>query len=252
MNRTVYIGAAAVIALAATANAGIQISSTVGDTNLLLTNFANTHNNGHQSGLGLNNDIGFAGSAINFGSLPHANPFPNGNFAVNVAATDGGSFYLGTTGGLDPTYYSAGDSARPADNSLTALAFGNFTYSSNEIVLSFAPNSVTAFGFNYEDIGDVGASLKITLSDGTWEEIDIPGNDNTDPRRDGFISIVSAVNTTIGSITLTQHINPQNDDGFTFYGFTTVQVVPVPTAALAGLGLLIPLGVARRIKRRRA
>lgn len=246
MNRTMYFGVAAVLTLAAGANAGIQYSSTVGDTSNLLSDFAALQNGGSSAGLALNNISGLNSSTqMQFGSLPGANPFPNGNFVVDVAATDGGGFYLGDSINLNNTYFDAGDSPRPADGT-HALAFGNNTFNSNEIALSFNPNTVTAFGFNYEDIGDVGATLTVTFSNGSSLLQVINAGD-----ADGFVSIVSDVaGVTIGTVTLTQG-NPQQNDGFSFYGFTTVQVVPVPTAALAGLGLLIPLGVARRIKRRR-
>lgn len=249
MNRTMYFSVAAVLTLATGANAGIQYSSTVGDTSNLLSDFALLQGG---SPLGLNAISGLNSSTqMQFGSLPGANPFPNGNFVVDVAATDGGSFYLGDSVSLNNAYFDAGDSPRPANGTHT-LAFGNNTFTSNEVTLSFNPNTVTAFGFNYEDIGDVGATLTVTFSNGSSSTLNIPaGAGFNDPARDGFVSIVSDfANVTIGTVTLTQG-NPQQNDGFSFYGFTTVQVVPVPTAALAGLGLLIPLGVARRIKRRR-
>ena len=251
MNRTVYMSAAAIVALAANANAGILFSSTVGDTSNLLSEFATNHNGGNSNHLGLNNIAGITGGTqLNFGSLPNATPYPgpNGNFDVDITSNDAGSFFLGDSASLNNTYFSAGDTPRPADGTHT-LAWGNTTYTSNSVTLTFVPDTVNAFGFNYEDIGDVGATLTVEFANGAGPVTLVIGVGGD---ADGFVSIVSDTGDTIKSITMYQEASPDHNDGFSFYGFTTVQVVPVPTAALAGLGLLIPLGVARRIKRRRA
>ncbi|CAN0523290.1 unnamed protein product [Laminaria digitata] len=177
----------------------------------------------------------------------------NGAFSVAVATTvpNSGNFYLdnvnlGQAGGLRNIDFNGGDESAPSDNPF-ALAFGNNSWTSESMTLSFSPN-VTAFGFNYEDIGDVGATLLVTFNDGSEGTLSI-NDDTARGDGDGFISIVYAAG--ISSITLVQQ-NPQANDGFIFYGFQTVQAVPVPPAALAGLGLLGGMGIARRIKRSRA
>ena len=183
-----------------------------------------------------------------FDSLPSAlPPGTNGGFNVNISATDGGSFYFGDTDNLRNVDFNAGDDPRPTHNSL-AVAFGNNLWTSNELVMDFSPG-VTAFGFNYEDIGDVGGTLEVLFSDGTFETITTTGN-SSDPDRDGFMWSVAALNTTITSITFTQTF-PGNDpdDGFIFYDFVSIQTIPLPPAALAGLGLLGGLGVARRLRK---
>lgn len=230
-------------AMAATANAGIQFYSDTNSSAQLMSNFASVHNGGTTSNLVLNNVNGTHASALSFGSSSSAlNPSQNGMFTSDVT-TKGGNFYFGLASGLSDGYYNAGETGRPADDTIT-LAFGTSPYSADDLTLDFGMSSVvTAFGFVYEDVGDGGGTLSVSFNEGSDVSLDL-----STFGADGYISIVSDFGSTISSITLTK--NNSANDGYTFYGFQTVQVVPVPTAALAGLGLLGGLGVARRIRRR--
>lgn len=182
-----------------------------------------------------------------FSSLGSAvNPALNGGFTVSVNSSDGGNFYYGDTDTLRNVDFNAGDDPRPEHNSL-AIAFGNRIWESNELIMTIAPG-VTAFGFSYEDIGDVGGTLEVLFSDGTSEVVT-----TSDGRaeRDGFMWAVASMGSTIDSIKLTQtYPGSDPNDGYIFYDFATVQVVPLPAGALAGLGLLGGMGVARRIRKR--
>lgn len=186
--------------------------------------------------------------SFTFDSLASAlAPGTNGGFNVTISANDSGSFYYGDTDTLRDGDFNAGNDPRPTHNSL-AVAFGNNLWTSNQLEMTFAPG-VTAFGFNYEDIGDVGGSLTVLFSNGVTETITTAGNNN-DPDRDGFMWAVAALNTTITSITFTQTFPGSDpDDGFIFYDFVSIQTIPLPPAAFAGLGLLAGLGVVRRIRR---
>lgn len=254
------VSTAIVAALSGTALGGQ--SNTVGDTAAFMAAFA-PHSNGNPYALNWHTTLsagipvtpGHNGSFVTngpenftFDSLASAlPPGTNGGFNVNISATDSGSFYFGDTDNLRNVDFNAGNDPRPTHNSL-AVAFGNNLWTSNELIMDFSPG-VTAFGFNYEDIGDVGGTLEVLFSDSTFERITTAGN-SSDPDRDGFMWSVAAANTTIDRITFTQTF-PGNDpdDGFIFYDFVSIQTIPLPPAALAGLGLLGGLGVARRLRK---
>ena len=258
MKNTMHVSAAvALLAVVGTASAGdiFTYSDTLNDNSAMISAFADTMGV-IASSVVVNTGISLSGNTLGFSDATGGASTLNGGFTMTVAAgttstPDNGSYYLANTnlgqaGGLRNIDFNGGNESAPTGNPI-ALAFGNQLWTANSMTLSFDPN-VTAFGFNYEDIGDVGATLLVTFNSGESSMLSI----NDDSRRaegDGFISIVHAAG--IASIELVQQ-NPQANDGFIFYGFQTVQAVPVPPAALAGLGLLGGMGVARRIKRSRA
>lgn len=259
MNKHTHaIGIALTLGVVSTAQAGIQISSSTNDYSNLINDYAALRAGGDTSRVHLNHLSGFSvNSQMSFGpGLSNPAFAENGSFTVDIAATSG-NFIMDTVDNLNAqsvgNWFNAGQSPQPA-GSTPVLAFGNHESATNasELVLTFNPG-VTAFGFNYDDVGDVGAALIINWTDGTQTIISSAAF-----TADGYISIVSdAPGSTIDTITLTQSVGSNGfnyDDGFAFYGFTTaqVQVVPVPLAAWGTLGLLLPMGIARHAKRRRA
>lgn len=263
MTYNVTLGAALLAAIGGTAIAGQ--SNTVGDTSGFLADYAAIYGdaglnqvNWHTglAGTDFNSNSNTSSASFVFSSLPGAVDSTNGGFMVHIDTTQdnsfsdtGGDFYFGDTNTLRNIDFDAGDDPRPsaADNSL-AVAFGNSSWTSNQLEMLFDPG-VTAFGFSYEDIGDVGGTLEVLFSDGTTETITTSGSNN-DPDRDGFMWAVADAGTTITSIHLTQTFGGGDpSDGFIFYDFATIQVVPLPPAALAGLGLIAGIGAVRRLRR---
>ena len=245
----------AVIAATGVAQAG-QVD-TLGDTSGFMADYVSAYGAGNYAinwhtslSAGSGNFSSFSnntGTSFTFDSLAGAvNPSENGNFMVNIMTDPGTDFYYGDTDNLRDIDFDGGDEARPTHNSL-AVAFGNNAWTSNEVRMSFVPG-VTAFGFNYEDIGDVGGTLEVLFSNGITETITTAGASSS-PDRDGFMWAVAASGTTIDSITFSQ-LNSSANDGFIFYDFATIQVVPLPAPVLAGLGMLGALGVARRIRQK--
>ena len=235
------------IAVAGTAQAGIQISPNTNDLTDLIGDYAALRAGGDTSLVRVNGLAGFtAGSQLSFG--PGAsNPLfaENGSFSIDVATPSPGSgnFILDTLGnaGLGNNWFNAGQTPRPSDDTVV-LAFGNdeAATTAREVVLAFNPG-VTAFGFNFEDVGDFGGELVVNWTNGTQTIVD-PDQFTAD----GFISIVSDDGSTIDDIKIS---NSANSDGFVFYGFTTVQAVPLPPAALGGLAMLCTLIGSRRLRK---
>ncbi|MEX0877136.1 MAG: hypothetical protein WD114_06725 [Phycisphaerales bacterium] len=190
----------------------------------------------------VNHIAGLTGNTMNFTGTDYG--YGNATFDVNVSGTD---FYLGLVenlagGGDNNHWFDGGTASRPVDGTIV-LAFGNNSiYTSNSVMLDFVPG-VTAFGFNYDDIET--ATLDVEFTDTITGDIFSTTINPTSP--EGFLSVVAGTGQTINSITLTQDPGSQND-GFTFYGFQTVQVIPLPPAAFAGLGLLGAMGVVRRLR----
>ena len=110
--------------------------------------------------------------------------------------------------------------------------------------MNFNPG-VTAFAFNYDDLEP--ATLTVTFRDSVTGILNVENIAANSAQ--GFISFVAAAGETIDSITLTQDSGTSYNDGFSFYDFQTIQVVPLPAPVLAGLGMLGGLGVARRLRR---
>lgn len=223
--------------------AGHSVAGTVDASGVLNDNTALV--DGYQDLVGagvptrVNHVDGLTGSTMNFTGVTG---FDNSNF--DVTASSSGSFFLGDSASLGDNWFNAGTNSRPDDGTIT-LAFGQSSgaISANDVTLSFAPG-VTAFGFNYDDIDST--QIVITFADDDND----PTNDlvsETLSDSEGFVSIVAGTNQTILSITLTQ--SGSGNDGITFYGFQTVQAVPLPPAALAGLGLLGGMGIARRLRK---
>lgn len=185
-----------------------------------------------------------AGATMSFGSITDG-----------TVGSDNGLFYLGSAGGLNDAQPDVWFNTVPggfagvgADT--TVLGFANnpasgFNFSDMEVTISFAPG-VQGFVFNYADIGDVSeAELIVNWNDGSGDTVALTTvNDPT-----GVVSILAGDNREIQSIRLTQNLD--RNDGFLFYGFNTLVVVPLPPAAWATLGLLAPLGVMRQVRRRR-
>lgn len=249
--------AALIAACSTTAMAGtVSIVDAVSDTSQFMLDFVGVNGAGNYA---INRHTGLEGTASTrsdfetanqsfvFNTLAGAiNPNDNGNFQVTLSG-DGGGFHYGSTETLTSIDFNAGNDAAPAQEQL-AFAFGNNTWTSESVTMAFNPG-VTAFGFSYEDIGDVRGELTVTFSDGSTAFV--PAN-SANNMRDGFISIVADAGDFITSIEFTQSNDPDSkfDDGFIFYGFSTIQTIPLPPAAFAGLGLLGGLGVARRLRRK--
>lgn len=243
-----------IASLAGTAAAGtVDVQSLVDSTAQFVQNYANVYNGGDTSGVVFNGHMGVPGSdtvgastqSFTFDSAVAGNSAVagfNGGFTVDIDQNDAGTFFYGNVSNLLNIDFNAGNDARPNYDSLS-VAFGNERWTSNDVTMAFDPG-VTAFGFNYEDIGDVGGTLTVLFSTGDTQVI----TTSSGVLRDGFMSIVADAGEFITSINFTQTPASAND-GFIFYGFSTVQVVPLPTAAFAGLGLLAGMGVVRRIRR---
>lgn len=228
--------------LAASAQSGtVDAASALSDNTTFVTNFQTVYG----SNTAVNHVDTLSGTTLGFNGVAG---FDNGDFSVDVSATDGGSFFMGLAQDLVATntgdWFNGGGPSQPADGTFV-LAFGNNAFNSNEVVLEFVPG-VTAFAFNYDDLEP--ATLTVVFRDGldgTLEEVNVNPNS-----AQGFLSMVADSGDTIESIILRQNSGTSYNDGFTFYGFQTVQVVPLPAPVIAGLGLLGTLGVARRIRQK--
>ncbi|CAN0584317.1 unnamed protein product, partial [Laminaria digitata] len=203
-------GVAAMLTFAGAANAGdiFTYSSSLNDNSAMISAFADNMGVATNQVV-VNQGQSLSGSNLGFSSMLPSSTALNGGFTMSVAAgttstPDTGNFYLantnlGQSGGLRNIDFNGGDESAPAGNPI-ALAFGNQLWSANSLTLSFDPN-VTAFGFNYEDVGDVGATLLVTFNSGESSTLSI--NDDSQRRDgDGFISIVHAAG--IASIELVQ------------------------------------------------
>ncbi len=200
----------------------------------------------------VNATVPFGGSGFNFAGLSSA----------TVSSNDAGSFYLGAAGSLLPanaqnSYFDSGDANdyvgsgqwnNPQNPNLQVLAFGNGTYTSKSLTITFDPG-VRSFGFNYEDIGDVGSTLDIVWSDGSIQTVQLgvtgPNVAFNDARHDGFFGVIQSGSNTLMSMRFNQ--TTAANDGFALYGFSASSV-PLPPAAYAGLA---GLGAAFLITRRR-
>lgn len=176
------------------------------------------------------------------------------NFALTgttgTVSSNAGSFYLGVASNLAPSWTNGGVNAPGANENV--LAFGNINqppnspnnqnniFNATSVTITLDPG-VRGFGFNYDDVE--ASTLSVLWSDNSVENLTINSVE-------GFAWLVANAGLYIKTITLTQ--NPGTaDDGFTFYGFQ-VAAVPLPPAAWAAIGILVPAGVLRHMKRRRA
>jgi len=230
------------------------------------TTFINTVGNGN-TGIGsradwaaaLGNSVAAAdsfttGTPAGGGSEGHTDGtvhFTSGVTATitTIGTPANGGFYLGNINvgtGLNNGYFDAGDAARPTNNPL-AIAFGNSNhFLANSLQITFNPG-VSGFGFNFDDIGDVGAVLVITWGDGKMDTVTLGAIGG--PRineQDGFFGLIRS-DAMLTSISLVQSPGI-NNDGFTMYDLTvSPSVVPLPPAAFAGLaGLAGVAFIARR------
>lgn len=250
MRRNLAWAAAGIAAAAAGANAGTVDSNVfVGDD--VSNDTAGVQLNHYNTWFGPGADPAFqsgvtgqAGNTMSFGSITNA-----------TVSSDNNLFYLGSALGLnnnqpDVWFNTVGGLGNVGDDT-TVLGFANspdggFNYSDVEVTIDFAPG-VQGFVFNYADIGDVSdAELIVTWNDGSTSDVALTTvNDPT-----GLVSILAGDGREIRSITLEQNLD--RNDGFLFYGFNTLVVVPLPPAAWATLAVLAPLGALRHAKRRRA
>jgi len=224
----------------------VDIGATLSDNSQFITNF-HAANPGHATNVNRIASV-TSGNQMNF-TAADFNGFGNSTFDVDVSASDSLNFFLGDVanlyGGTNDNWFNGGGASRPVDGTLV-LAFGNTqsATNSNEVVLDFNPG-VTSFGFNYDDLEP--ATLTVIFQD------DITGDLSTQNiaanSAQGFISFVAGAGESIDSIVLRQNSGSSFNDGFSFYDFQTIQVVPLPAPLFAGLGLLGGLGIARRIRR---
>jgi hypothetical protein len=187
-----------------------------------------------QSGL-----TGVAGSTLSFGSIG------TGQVSSNL-----GKFYLGSAAGLNALqpvvwFNTIAGGLGAVGNDTTVLGFANNgSFSDNSVTIDFQPG-VQGFIFNFADIGDVSAAeLVVTWSDGTYSDAAL--TTSSDPT--GFVSLLADAGKTINSVTLSQNLD--RNDGFMFYGFNTLAVVPLPPAAWAGLAMLGGIAGVRKLRRR--
>jgi hypothetical protein len=182
---------------------------------------------------------GVAGATLSFGSI-----------GTGEVTSSMGNFYLGTAAGLNavqPTVWfnTIVGGLGAVGNDTTVLGFANNgAFSDNTVTVNFQPG-VQGFIFNFADIGDASiAELVVTWSDGTYSDVAL--TTNNDPT--GFVSLLADAGKTINSVTLSQDLD--RNDGFMFYGFNTLAVVPLPPAAWAGLAMLGGIAGVRKLRRR--
>jgi MYXO-CTERM domain-containing protein len=168
---------------------------------------------------------------------------------TTISSPANAGFFVGRidgANGLNNGYFDAGDAARPTNNPI-AVAFGNNDhFFANQIQITFNPG-VSGFGFNFDDVGDVGAVMIVSWSDGVTQTRTLGVADNNrNANQDGFFGLVRST-ATLTSITFLQSPGSAND-GFSMYDLTvSPSVVPLPPAAMAGLAGLAGAGfIARR------
>jgi hypothetical protein len=176
------------------------------------------------------------------------------NFALTgttgTVSSNTGSFYLGVASNLAPSWTNGGGNAPGANENV--LAFGNVNQPANSpggqnnifnatsVTITLDPG-VRGFGFNFDDVE--ASTLSVLWSDNSSENLTINSVE-------GFAWMVANAGLYIKQITLTQTPGSA-DDGFTFYNFQ-VAAVPLPPAAWVAIGILVPAGVVRHVKRRRS
>jgi hypothetical protein len=183
----------------------------------------------------------------------------NLNFGGGVSATVGLTTQAGD--GFDPALISNYDLQNPGENPNGNRRDGtdgaNMFYtgltggSAGTLDIDFDPSTVVrGFGFSIVDLGDFGATMRITLQDGSIEVLDLAsdefradfGLDSTDFENGDTLWLGFVADSAIAGVEIVMS-NNGTGDRFSFDEFT-VLVVPVPPAfALAGLGLV---GVALR------
>lgn len=184
------------------------------------------------------------GSGLTTGSLRFG--FSSGSSIGTFNSDDGKRFYLDAASGLGDNWFDSNSGLVRPSNSTPTLAFGQSgsgAFSSNSIVISFAPG-VAAFGFNFNDL-DRGGNLLVTFNNGAVANVDLTSGDQFS----GFISIIADSGTFINSVELQQG-NISANDGLSLYDFTTMAIVPLPPAAWAGLAVLGGIAGARKLRRR--
>jgi hypothetical protein len=171
-----------------------------------------------------------------------------GSIATGQAATNAGRFYMGSATGLNSSgtgnWFSNVVGGAAALGSDTVIGFGNSGFNARTVTMTFNPG-VAGFIFNFSDVGDVtNAELEVSWSDGSTSTVATTTNNQSN----GYVSLLAAAGQTIASVTLRQ--TPVANDGFLFYGFSTMAVVPLPPAAWAGLAVLGGMAGVRKMRRR--
>jgi hypothetical protein len=171
-----------------------------------------------------------------------------GSIATGEAASSLGNFYMGSAAGLNSSgtgdWFSNVAGGAVSLGSDTVVGFGNSGFNARIVTITFNPG-VAGFIFNFSDVGDVtNAELEVSWSDGSTSTVAT----TTSNQPSGYVSLLAAAGQSIASVTLRQ--TPVANDGFLFYGFTTMAVVPLPPAAWGGLAVLGGMAGVRKLRRR--
>lgn len=234
------------------ASAGQVFVGDLGQTSLLNSGYLTAGLAGEGADSSLLRHIGITGrtaNALNFGAA--------GSMGASVATfartgSSTGSFYLNAASGLGNNWFDSGAGLVRPDGATIALAFGQSSgLNADDMTVTFAPG-VQAFGFNFTDVGDQGGAFEVSFSDGTTQSIAFndSGAAGSFELQSGYIALIASAGKEITSLRLMQPLD--KNDGVAMYGFSTLVAVPLPPAAWAAFGILIPAGMMRQIKRRRA
>lgn len=245
MKTGMILGAAGVAAMAITTGAAHAGTVTVGAAASANTAAQQLSDHAAQFGPGA--------SIVQSGLTGYSGVSPSfdvafGSIATGEAATNAGRFYLGTAAGLNSSgtgnWFSNVAGGAATLGSDTVIGFGNSGFNARTVTITFNPG-VAGFIFNFSDVGDVSiAELEVSWSDGSTSTVAATTNNQTN----GYVSLLAAAGQSIASVTLRQ--TPTGNDGFLFYGFSTMAVVPLPPAAWAGLAVLGGMAGVRKMRRR--
>ncbi len=236
------VGAAVLTVLAGAVTAGTVTVGTAASVNTAAQQAAD-----HAAVFGSGYSLIQSGLTSMSGSSPSFD-LAFGSITSGEASSAAGNFYLGSGAGLNSSgtgdWFSNVAGGAAALSGDTVLAFGNSGFSARTVTITFNPG-VAGFIFNFSDVGDVSnAELEVSWSDGSTSIVAT----TTDNQQSGYVSLLAAAGQSIASVTLRQ--TPVGNDGFLFYGFSTMAVVPLPPAAWASLAVLGGMAGARKLRRR--